>query len=69
VIDHRPVPNIANKSGWEKSLDKKLAPPVRVRRSARLFCVMVNAGKWHDWTPYTRPKTAHQLQDWQPPRR
>ena len=49
-----PVKNIEHRSGWEKTLDKKLAPTVRKRFNARLFCVMHRQGKAAEWTPYRR---------------
>ena len=51
-MSHIPVKNIENRSGWEKTLDKKLAARVRQRFNARLFCMMHRQGKAAEWTPY-----------------
>ena len=50
-MKHTPVKNIEHKSGWEKTLDKKLAVRVRKRYNARLCCVMQRQGKAAEWTP------------------
>ena len=54
-MDHRPVKGIEYYSGWEKTLDKKLAAKERSRGNARIFCYMVRKGRWRDWTPYRPP--------------
>ena len=54
-MDHRPVQGIEYYSGWEKTLDKKLAVRERSRGNARIFCFMFKKGRWRDWTPYRRP--------------
>ena len=66
-MEHKPVRNIAKKSGWETTLDKKLAAKDRKRFFGRLFCVMHAQGKWQEWTPYKRPlsmaETSRRLRD------
>lgn len=54
-MDHRPVKGIEFYSGWEKTLDKKLAAKERSRGNARIFCHMFKKGRWRDWAPYRRP--------------
>ena len=55
-MSHIPVKNIEHRSGWEKTLDKKLAATFRKRFNARLFCVMHRQGKAAESTPCRRPK-------------
>ncbi len=56
-MDHRPVKGIEYYSGWEKTLDKKLAVKERSRGNARIFCHMLLSGRIADWTPYRRPRS------------
>lgn len=56
-MDHRPVQGIEYYSGWEKTLDKKLAAKERSRGNARIFCHMLQSGRWQDWTPYRPPRS------------
>ena len=53
-MEEKNVRNIAHKSGWEKTLDKKLAARHRKRFNGRLFCVLHSQGRVEAWTPYRR---------------
>ena len=59
-MKHTPVKNIEHRSGWEKTLDKKLAARDRKRFNARLFCIMYRQGKAAEWTPYRGRQQAEQ---------
>ena len=56
-MEQKNVRNIAHKSGWEKTLDKKLAAKERQRFNGRLFCVLHAQGRLEDWAPYRRRTT------------
>ena len=56
-LDHRPVKGIEYYSGWEKSLDKKLARQgAQSRQCKDLLPHVARKADLRDWMPY-RPAT------------
>jgi len=51
-MEHKPVRGIEYRSGWEKTLDRKLAKTKRQYYFSNRFCDMVKKGTPENWTPY-----------------